>query len=87
MIQAIAITNQDHTAADLRRLLSKHKDGGGCAASSGACVDIGGPVAERGSEAKWDGAPELARLGASLQRRGSSGALLTVRPWPGTAVE
>ena len=27
MGQAIAITNQDHTAADLRRLLSKHKDG------------------------------------------------------------
>ena len=59
----------------------------GCAASSGACVDIGGPVAERGSEAKWDGAPELARLGASLQRRGSGGALLMGRPWPGTAVE
>ena len=27
MGQAIAITNQDHTAADLHRLLSKHKDG------------------------------------------------------------
>ena len=27
MGQAIAITNLDHTAADLRRLMSKHKDG------------------------------------------------------------
>ena len=27
MGQAITITNQDHTASDLRRLMSKHKDG------------------------------------------------------------
>ena len=53
MGQAITITNLAHSAADLRRLMSKQKGRVGCAAAYGAFSDFGWPVAERGSAAKW----------------------------------
>ena len=69
MGRPIEVTRLDLTAAALRELATRTRDGAVVKLSAGISADPGGPLTRGGRPAQRDGSADAAGLGASLQRR------------------
>ena len=62
---------EDYSAEQLRALAKRSKDAHQSSAAAVAGGDPRRDGSRRGGQDRWDGPPDLARLGSSLQREGS----------------
>lgn len=87
MAVAVAITNLDYTASDLRRLMSKERDGEVVGCLCALALVLEGHSRTLPADPERAGSPDVARLGASPQRGRHCGARFRQKHRPRAEVE